>query len=43
MTTGLPSSRRELELRVEQRALRVARRVVAEVVEAGLPHRDGRS
>ena len=39
-TTGLPSSRGELELRLEEAPLRVARRAVAVVVEAGLPDRD---
>ena len=41
MTTGLPSSAASSSCRVEEAALRVVRRVVAEVVEAGLADGDG--
>ena len=40
ITTGLPSSAASVELRGEEAALGVARRVVAEVVEPGLADRD---
>ena len=41
MTTGFAELGRELELRLEQAPLVVARGVLAEVVEAGLADRDG--
>ena len=41
ITTGLPSSAASASCAVEQPPLRVARRVVAEVVEPGLADRDG--
>ena len=41
ITTGFPSSRASGELALEEELLRVVRRVVAEVVEPRLAHRNG--